>query len=68
MFELLRSPKTSGLIAASPASLLFFPKPNLSISSRQSCDVSLRNAASWGVVWNGLTLPFTLKLPQAAPR
>lgn len=68
MFELLRSPKTGGVIPAPPASLLFLPGPNLSISSRQSCAVNLGNAASWGVVWDGLTLSLTLKVPPAAPQ
>jgi hypothetical protein len=45
MFEFLRSPKTGGLITAS---LLFLLRPNLSISSRQYCTVSLRNATSLG--------------------
>jgi hypothetical protein len=68
MFELLRSPKTGGFIPASPVSLLFLLNPNLSVSYRQACALSLRNAASWRFIWDRLMLPFTLKLPQAAPR
>jgi hypothetical protein len=67
MFELLRSPNTGGFIPTSPVSLLFLPNPNLSVSCRQACALSLRNAASWRFIWDGLMLPFTLKLPQAAP-
>ena len=54
MFEFLRSPTTGDLIPARPA--LFLPRPNASISSRQSGAVSLGNAASWDVVWDGLRL------------
>ena len=68
MFELLRSPNTGGFIPASSASLLFFFNPNLSVSCRQACALSLRSATSWRFIWDGLMLPFTLKLPQAAPR
>lgn len=68
MFELFRSPKAVGFIPASPVSLLLLPSPNQSFSCRQACAVSLGNAASWSVRWDGLTLPFTLKLPQAALR
>jgi len=68
MFELLHSPSTGGSIPASSVSLLFLPHPNLSVSCRQACALSLRSAASWRFVWDGLMLPVTLKLPQAAPR
>jgi hypothetical protein len=68
MFELLLSPKTGGFIPASSASLLFLPHPNLNVSCRQACTLSLRSAASWRFIWDGLMLPLTLKLPQAAPR
>ena len=68
MFELLRSPNTGDFIPASPVSLLFLPNPNLNVSCRQACALSLRNAASWRFIWDGLMLPFTSKRPQAAPR
>jgi hypothetical protein len=68
MFELLRSPNTGDFIPASAVSLLFLPNPNFSVSYRQACALSLRNAASWRFIWDRLRLPFTLKLPQAAPR
>jgi hypothetical protein len=68
MFELFRSPNIVGFITASPVSLLFLPSSNQRVSCRQACAVSLRNAASRRVIWDGLTLPFTLKLPQAALR
>lgn len=68
MFELLRSPNTGGFIPASSASLLFLLNPNLSVSCRQACALSLHSATSWRFIWDGLMLPFTLKLPQAAPR
>jgi hypothetical protein len=68
MFELLRSPNTGDFIPASPVSLLFLPHPNLSASYRQACALSLRNAASWRFICDRLMLPFTLKLPQTAPR
>jgi hypothetical protein len=68
MFELLRSPNTGVSIPASPVSLLLLPNPNLGVSCRQVYALSLRNAASWRFIRDGLVLPFTLKLPQAAPR
>ncbi len=68
MFELLRSPNAGGFIWSTPVSLLFLPGHDQSISCRQASAVNLRNAASWSILWDGLTLPFTLKLPQAALR
>lgn len=68
MFEHLGSPNTGGFILTSLVSLLFLSSSNLSVSCRHACAVSLRNAASWSVVWDGLVLPFILKLPEAAPR
>jgi hypothetical protein len=68
MFELFRSPNTGGLIPASPVSLLFLPSPNLRVSCRQACVARLRKAASWRISRDGLMLPFTLKLSQAARR
>ncbi len=67
MFELRGSPNTGGFIPTSLVSLMFRSGSNLSVSCRQACAVSLRNAAYWSVVWEGLTLPFMLKLPEAAP-
>src|SRR5262245_46065307 len=54
MFELLHSPNTGGFIPASPVSLLFLLNPNLSVPCRQACALSLRNAASWRFIWDGL--------------
>jgi len=63
MIELLRSLKTCDFIPASPVSLLFLPGPNLSVSRRQACAVSLHNAAPRSALRDGLTLPSTFKLP-----
>jgi hypothetical protein len=41
---------------------------DLSAPLRQAYAVSLRKAASRGVVRGGLTLPLTLRLPRVAPR
>ena len=67
MFELLCSPNTGSSIPTSLVSLMFRSSSNVSVSGGQACAVSLRNAAYWSVVWEGLTLPFMLKLPEAAP-
>jgi len=67
MFELLHSSNTGGLIPVPACRISVSPWPDLNILSRQSCAVSFCNAASQGFVWNGLTLWFTLMLPQAAP-
>lgn len=67
MFEVLCSQNTGGFIPTSLVSLLFLSSSNLGVSCRQACKVSLRNAAYWIVVWEGLTVTFTLKLPEAAP-
>jgi hypothetical protein len=48
MFELPHSSKTGGSIQASPAALLFLSASHLSIPGRQSCALSLCNAASLG--------------------
>jgi hypothetical protein len=55
MFDLDRSPETGSLIPASSSLLLFFLRFNIGISNRQSCDLSLRNASSWGVVCDWVT-------------
>lgn len=68
MYEFFRSPKTAGLIPASPVSLLFHHSPNLNVSCRQVCAVGLLNATSRRVIRDGLTLKFTFKLSQAAQR
>ena len=69
MFKLLHSPKLGGfdldfahLVTVTP------PSPNLGVSCRQACAVSLCNAVSLRVIWDGLMLPFTLKFRETAPR
>jgi hypothetical protein len=58
MFEFLGSPKTGDLITAS---LLFPLSPNLSISSRLCCTVSLRNVPSLGCRLELADAHFTLR-------
>jgi hypothetical protein len=66
MSELLSSPNAGSVIWSTPVSFLSLPGPNQSVPCRQSCTVSLRNAASRSVVRNRLTPPLALKLPKAA--
>ena len=61
MFEPLRSPKTRGVIQAPPTALLFLSGSHLSTTSRQSCAVSLRNAASLGFRLGRADAPVNVK-------
>jgi hypothetical protein len=61
MFELLHSSNTGRFLTAPHVSLLFHPGPKLNVSCRQAYTAGLRNAASLKVIWDELTLPFTLK-------
>jgi hypothetical protein len=67
MFELLRSPKTCGVIQAPPTALLFLTGSNLSGPSLNHAPQVFVTPLFWGVVWDALTLPLTSKLPQTAP-
>jgi hypothetical protein len=68
MFELLRSPKTRGGIQAPPTTLLFLTGSNLSSPSLNHAPQVFVTPLFWGVVWDALTLPLTLKLHRQCLR
>jgi hypothetical protein len=68
MYEPLSSPKTRGVIQAPTTALLFLSDFNPSSPSLTHAPQVFVAPLSWGVVWDALTLPVTLKLHRQCLR